>query len=59
MIIRNPKYFLPLGLLFVAISILVSHFFPPDPITDFLVGVFAGMSVVLNLAGIYFESRKL
>jgi len=56
---RNPKYFLPLGLLCIAISVIVSHFFPPDPITDFLVGVFAGMSVVFNIAGIYTESRKL
>jgi type III secretory pathway component EscV len=59
MAILKRKYFLPLGMLCLALSVIFDHFLPPAVVVDFLVGVFAGMSVVLNMAGIYVESRRL
>lgn len=59
MAILKRKYFLPLGMMCLALSVILDHFFPPYVVVDFLVGVFAGVSVVLNMAGIYVESRRL
>lgn len=59
MAILKEKYLLPIGITCVAIALLIDRFLPVDSVTSFLVGVLSGMSVVLNMVGIYKASRKL
>ncbi|MDF1540566.1 MAG: hypothetical protein P1Q69_16840 [Candidatus Thorarchaeota archaeon] len=57
--ILKEKYLLPLGVLCLAFALLIDRFMPVDWPTDFLVGVLSGMSVALNIAGIYKAGKKI
>jgi len=59
MALIKDEWLLPLGGLFLAISILAERFLLVDvPILDFLIGVFTGLALVLNLLGLVKMSRK-
>ncbi|TFH05346.1 MAG: hypothetical protein E4H14_12940 [Candidatus Thorarchaeota archaeon] len=59
MALIKEEWLLPLGGICLAIAILVDRFLLVDtPILDFLVGVFTGISLVLNLVGLVKMSRK-
>lgn len=59
MVLIKDEWLLPLGGIFLAIAILVERFLLVDvPILDFLIGVFTGMSLVLNLVGLIKINRK-
>ena len=57
----KEEWLLPLGGICLAIAILADRFLAPAldiPVLDFLVGVFTGMALVLNLVGLVKMSRK-
>ncbi|MHA1908153.1 MAG: hypothetical protein ACW98Y_12715 [Candidatus Thorarchaeota archaeon] len=59
MALLKDKYLLPIGIMCVAFALMIDRFLPVDSATSFLVGVLSGMSVVLNIVGIYKASRKI
>jgi hypothetical protein len=55
----KEEWLLPLGGICLAIAIMADRFLLVDaPILDFLVCVFTGMALVLNLVGLVKMSRK-
>ena len=59
MALIRDEWLLPLGVICLAIALLADRFLLIDvPIVDFLVGVFSGLAVVLNLFGLVRMSRK-
>jgi len=56
----KDEWLLPLGGIFLAIAILADRFLLIEvPLLDFIVGVFTGLALVLNLVGLIKTSRKL
>jgi hypothetical protein len=56
----KEEWLLPLGGICLAVAILADRFLVIDNgILDFIVGVFTGMSMVLNLVGLWKAGRKL
>ena len=59
MALIKEEWLIPLGGICLAIAILADRFLLVDaPILDFLIGVFTGMSIVLNLVGLVKMGRK-
>ena len=59
MALIKDEWLLPLGGICLAIALLADRFLMIEiPIVDFLVGVFTGLSLVLNLVGLVKMSRK-
>lgn len=61
MALIKEEWLIPLGGICLAIALLADRFLAPAldiPVLDFLVGVFTGMSVVLNLVGLIKMGRK-
>jgi len=44
---------LPIGMIFLAIAILMEKFLPSNHLFDFMVGLFTGLSLVLNIYYIF------
>lgn len=59
MVLIKDKYLIPLGVLCLAIALLIDRFLVVDLPTDFLVGVLSGMSVALNIVGLYRARKSL
>ena len=60
MALIKDEWLLPLGGIFLAIAILADRFLLIDvPLLDFIVGLFTGLALVLNLVGLIKNSRKL
>ena len=56
----KDEWLLPLGGICLAIAILADRFLMIDvPILDFVIGIFTGLAIVLNLVGLVKTSRKL
>jgi hypothetical protein len=56
----KEEWLLPLGGICLAIALLADRFLVIDNgIVDFLVGVLTGMSMVLNIVGLWKTGRKL
>ncbi len=55
--ILRDDLLIPIGGLCLAAAILMDRFIGPGALVDFLVGVFTGLAIVLNLLGLY-RSRK-
>ena len=53
MALIKDEWLLPFGGLCLAVAIGLDRFLVGDGILDFAVGVFIGLSMVLNLAGLY------
>ncbi len=54
MALIKDNWLIPIGGICLAIAILSDRFLMVDvPVLDFIIGVFTGMSVVLNLVGLY------
>ncbi len=54
MALIKDNWLIPSGGICLAIAILSDRFLMVDvPVLDFIIGVFTGMSVVLNLVGLY------
>ncbi|MFW9956942.1 MAG: hypothetical protein ACFFCT_02635 [Candidatus Odinarchaeota archaeon] len=54
MALIKDDWLIPIGGICLAIAILSDRFLMVDiPVLDFIIGVFTGMSVVLNLVGLY------
>ena len=59
MALIKDEWLLPLGVICLAIALLSDRFLMIDvPIVDFLVGVFSGLALVLNVFGLIRMSRK-
>ncbi|MGY5872346.1 MAG: hypothetical protein RTV72_08885 [Candidatus Thorarchaeota archaeon] len=57
-LIKN-EWLLPLGGICLAIALLTDRFLMIDvPIVDFVVGIFTGISMALNLVGLVKMGRK-
>ena len=60
MALIKDEWILPLGGTCLAITLLADRFLMIEvPIVDFLVGVFTGLALVLNLFGLVKMSRKV
>ena len=59
MALLKEKYLLPIGVICLAIALLIDRFLPVDSVTSFIVGMLSGMSVVLNMAGIYKAGKRV
>jgi hypothetical protein len=55
----KDEWLIPLGGIFLAIALLVNQFLVADLlILNFVVGLFAGLSLVLNLVGLFKMRRE-
>jgi len=53
MAVLKESWVIPLGCTCLAAAILLDHFVPGDGVLDFMIGTLTGMSIVLNLVGLY------
>ncbi|MGD9395979.1 MAG: hypothetical protein PVJ05_06095 [Candidatus Thorarchaeota archaeon] len=53
MAILRDNLLIPIGGLCLAAAILMDRFIGPGALVDFLVGVFTGLAIILNLVGLY------
>ena len=51
--ILRDDLLIPVGGICLAAAILIDRFVGPGALVDFLVGLFTGLSIVLNLLGLY------
>jgi len=55
----KDEWLIPIGGICLAVAILADRFLMVDiPILDFIIGILTGMSIVLNLVGLYKTSRR-
>jgi len=52
MILKN-EWLIPLGALCLAITLTIDHFLPENEALSFLMGILIGLSITLNLVGLY------
>jgi hypothetical protein len=52
MILKN-EWLIPLGTLCLAIALTIDHFLPENEALSFLMGILIGLSITLNLVGLY------
>jgi len=55
--ILKDDLLIPIGGICLAAAILMDRFVGPGASVDFLVGLFTGLSIVLNLLGLYRRGR--
>jgi hypothetical protein len=53
MAILKDEWLIPIGSICLAASILIDRFIVGDGLLDFLIGILTGLSIVLNLVGLY------
>ena len=58
MAIVKDEWLIPLGVLCLAAALLVDRFIPGEGILDFIIGVLIGLSMTLNLVGLYRSRNK-
>jgi hypothetical protein len=59
MVLIKDEWLVPIGSICLAIAILAERFLLVDiPLLDFIIGALTGMSVVLNLVGLYKMSKR-
>ncbi len=59
MALLKDKYLIPIGVLCVAFALLIDRFLPVDSVTSFIVGILIGLSITLNVVGLYKARRTL
>ncbi|MHA2192965.1 MAG: hypothetical protein ACXAAR_06010 [Candidatus Thorarchaeota archaeon] len=52
MIMKN-EWLIPLGGICLAVALVIDHFLPENDILSFLMGILIGLSITLNLVGLY------
>jgi hypothetical protein len=58
-VLITDEWLIPIGGICLAVAILADRFLMVDlPILNFIIGLFAGISIVLNLVGLYKTGRK-
>ena len=58
MVLIKEEWLIPIGCICLAAAILAERFLIVEaPVLDFIIGVLTGMSVVLNLVGLYRTGR--
>jgi hypothetical protein len=58
MAIQGDDLLIPVGGLCLAVAILMDRFIGPGALIDFLIGIFTGLSIMLNLVGLYRRGKK-
>jgi hypothetical protein len=53
MAILKDEWLIPIGCICLAVSILLDRFVVGDGVVDFVIGLLTGVSIVLNLVGLY------
>ena len=53
MVLLKNEWLIPVGCICLAISILLDRFVVGDGVLDFIIGILTGLSIVLNLVGLY------
>jgi hypothetical protein len=56
--ILRDDLLIPIGGLCLAAAILIDRFIGPGVLMDFLVGVFTGLAIILNLVGLYRRGKN-
>ncbi|MHA2066599.1 MAG: hypothetical protein ACXABY_19680 [Candidatus Thorarchaeota archaeon] len=49
----KDEWLIPLGGICLAVALTIDHFLPENESLSFLMGVLIGLSITLNLAGLY------
>ncbi|MFX1261755.1 MAG: hypothetical protein ACFFAZ_06690 [Promethearchaeota archaeon] len=52
MILKN-EWLIPLGGICLALALVIDHFLPETDILSFVIGILIGLSITLNLVGLY------
>ncbi|MFX0055384.1 MAG: hypothetical protein ACFFAX_09870 [Promethearchaeota archaeon] len=52
MIVKN-EWLIPLGGICLAVALLIDRFLPENEILSFVMGILIGLSITLNLVGLY------
>ena len=52
-LILKDEWLIPLGGICLAIALVIDHFLPEDNTLSFLMGILIGLSITLNLVGLY------
>jgi hypothetical protein len=52
MILKN-EWLIPLGGICLAVALVIDHFLPENDILSFVMGILIGLSITLNLVGLY------
>ncbi|RDE17229.1 MAG: hypothetical protein C4K48_00425 [Candidatus Thorarchaeota archaeon] len=59
MVLVKEEWLMPIGCICLAAAILADRFLLVEaPVLDFIIGILTGVSVVLNLVGLYKTGRK-
>lgn len=58
MALMKNEWLIPLGSICLAVALLMDRFLVGEGILDFLIGLLIGVSVVLNLMGLYRSRNK-
>ena len=51
--ILKDDWLIPLGGICLAVALVIDHFLPETEILSFLMGILIGLSITLNLVGLY------
>ncbi len=57
MIRKNYKLFMPVGMLSLTIALILKTYASQNDFTDFIMGIFIGLSIALNLTFVYREVK--
>jgi len=57
--ILRDDLLIPVGGICLATAIILDRFIGEGTLIDFLVGLFTGMAIILNLVGLYRSGKKL
>ncbi|MFW9799276.1 MAG: hypothetical protein ACFFD9_02490 [Candidatus Thorarchaeota archaeon] len=51
--ILKDEWLIPLGGICLAVALIIGQFLPENEILSFIMGILIGMSIILNLVGLY------
>jgi hypothetical protein len=59
MAIMKDEWLIPIGVICLALALLADRFLMVEiPLLDFIIGILTGISIVLNLVGLYRTGRR-
>lgn len=56
--ILKDEWLIPIGGICLAIALVVDRFLPENDVLSFLIGILIGLSITLNLVGLYRSRGK-
>jgi hypothetical protein len=56
--ILKDQWLIPIGGICLAVALVIGQFLPENDVLSFLMGILIGLSITLNLAGLYKSRGK-